>query len=634
MKKLIFLLFLLPVPFILFAQTANESLLEQYANEKKVILNKKESYSFSVINDQPVAKRKSFEETLIIDPTLESNGTASIVYNDFSRIFDIKGETLMGKKRTKVDLDNDVETNALLSEDIFYSDYKYKTIHFRRLEKGATTSLEYSEQFTRPRMLPSFSIGESAPLLSTELEIVAEKGITLGYKIFNNEDNIITVVMSENENGEKTYSFKAKNIAKMKQERRSQGYAYLTPHIVFYIKGFETSKGYKPFLESDKDLYDWYFSLVKDINKKDETELQTITTELIKDKTTDFDKAETIFNWVQQKIRYIAFEDGMGGFIPREAADICSKRYGDCKDMSNILNQMLSFAGLNSHLVWIGTRSRPYSYSDVPTPLVDNHMIAAIELNNEVIFLDATGKYVPFGYPTSFVQGKEAMVSFGETHKIIKVPIVTADKNVHLDIVELNIEEGVLTGNAEKMLKGYEKMNTLHRFEAYRNEEDKFWNNFLSLGNNKFELGKKQYNFHEYEAEDAEITYDFTIEDYVRTVGSRILLNPHLYKTGLDLIDEERESAFKFQYARTFMTKYIIAIPQGYTVSNLPENSAMQNEELGFDIQYKQTDKTIIVTVSTHVDTLLVEKDKQQAFNDIVTALKKAQKKNIVFTKN
>ena len=62
-------------------------------------------------------------------------------------------------------------------------------------------------------------------------------------------------------------------------------------------------------------LYSWYNYLYKkSVNKPDE--LKAKVTELTKGKTTDIEKVKSIFYWVQDNIRYIAFEDGLAGFIP------------------------------------------------------------------------------------------------------------------------------------------------------------------------------------------------------------------------------------------------------------------------------------------------------------------------------
>lgn len=124
----------------------------------------------------------------------------------------------------------------------------------------------------------------------------------------------------------------------------------------------------------------------------------------------------------------MAFEDGLGGFIPREAKTICDRQYGDCKDMANITTTMLKMAGIPAYLTWIGTRSIPYRYAEVPCPMADNHMICTYMIDGTYYFLDATGKDTPLGTPTSMIQGKEAMIGLGAgKFEIITVPAVPAE---------------------------------------------------------------------------------------------------------------------------------------------------------------------------------------------------------------
>jgi hypothetical protein len=125
-------------------------------------------------------------------------------------------------------------------------------------------------------------------------------------------------------------------------------------------------------------------------------------------------KARRIYNWVQKNIKYVAFEQGMEGFVPREANLVCNRRFGDCKDMSSILTVMLNTAGVPAYYTWIGTRHLPYRYAETPLPLVDNHMISTIKLNDKFIFLDGTDNNCVFGMPSEHIQGKEALLAMGE----------------------------------------------------------------------------------------------------------------------------------------------------------------------------------------------------------------------------
>src|SRR6185369_12627115 len=148
-------------------------------------------------------------------------------------------------------------------------------------------------------------------------------------------------------------------------------------------------------------------------NTKDET-LKQLADSLIANVNTPREKATKIYQWVQANIKYIAFEDGLEGFVPRRAIDIYNHRFGDCKDMASILTALLQLSGLKAYFTWIGTRDIPYDYTDVPLPICDNHMIAALDVDTEWIFLDATDPNCIFGLPSSMIQGKQALISISK----------------------------------------------------------------------------------------------------------------------------------------------------------------------------------------------------------------------------
>jgi len=81
--------------------------------------------------------------------------------------------------------------------------------------------------------------------------------------------------------------------------------------------------------------------------------------EQVRGKTTELEKARSIFYWVQDNIRYIAFEDGYAGFVPQTVQDVFKNKYGDCKGMANLVTEMLKLAGLVVHMTWIGTKHLP-----------------------------------------------------------------------------------------------------------------------------------------------------------------------------------------------------------------------------------------------------------------------------------
>ena len=328
----------------------------------------------------------------------------------------------------------------------------------------------------------------------------------------------------------KTFTLgKPKIFPNLKEKKICQVLLYFIPHIIYYIKSYEKDGKKEELLGTPEKLYQWYYSLIKDINKTDETALKNKTLELIKDKNTDFEKAKVIYQWVQQNIHYVAFEDGMGGFIPREASDVFQKLYGDCKDMANILNQMLQYAQLDSNLTWIGTRSKPYKYEEVPTPQVDNHMITNVVIDGKSYFLDATDKFCPFTFPSAMIQGKEALIGKSEKEfKLEMVPKVETSQNKTIISMKLNLENNNIVGDANTMVSGLKKSYLLNSLSAYNQKENEIWKNIITANNQKIQLEIQELQKNDYQEQPSKANFKLKLEDGVKDVNGKLLLKPIL----------------------------------------------------------------------------------------------------------
>lgn len=78
--------------------------------------------------------------------------------------------------------------------------------------------------------------------------------------------------------------------------------------------------------------------------------LRPALAKIIANNTNDVDKIKAIYYWVQDKIRYIAYEDGYSGYIPASAQEVLANKYGDCKGMANLLTELLKLAGYDARL--------------------------------------------------------------------------------------------------------------------------------------------------------------------------------------------------------------------------------------------------------------------------------------------
>ena len=103
-----------------------------------------------------------------------------------------------------------------------------------------------------------------------------------------------------------------------------------------------------------KDLGLWYAGLTGDSRTSTPTIKQKVA-ELTDGKSDQLEKMKALVAYVQQQVRYVAIEVGIGGFQPHFANDVLTHEYGDCKDKVTLLSAMLHEIGIESYYVLINT---------------------------------------------------------------------------------------------------------------------------------------------------------------------------------------------------------------------------------------------------------------------------------------
>ena len=613
-------------------------LKSKFPNENVAYLNQKHHYIITDKNGKLTVTDNAVEETAYLNSNDLQLSSDAIYYTSFSTISNINAytESPTGKGgRNKTMEVSKFDTKSVMGGGVFYDDRQKIAFTFPGVVEGAVTHLEYTETFNDAHMIDAFHFTNRFPVEYGELKVTFPSTVKIAYSLFGEDTSKIKFAVSHS-GSNTTYTWSANDEPSIIFEPNSPHYQYFEPHVIVRIASYEVNGKTTPFLSDTKDLYKWYSSLVGEINKTDEAELKATVTKL----TTGLDdrgKAKAIYQWVQSNVNYVAFEDGMGGLVPRDAANVCNKKYGDCKDMANLLRQMLNYAGLDASLAWIGTRHLPYTYDKVPTPIVDNHMICAVRLNGNTIFLDATGKYIPFGLPSPFTQGKEALVGINkDEYKIVKVPIVDKEMNVKYDSTSVTIANRDLKGSAHTHLSGFEKLTFDYLFYGgtFKNEGE-FLGAYLNKGSNKFQIGDHVLKGLTDPDKETDIDYTYTIPDYIKVSGTKIYVNLNLDKPlrdeTLDL--EKRHHAREFEYKFISRNKVMLDVPDGYSVEYLPPAASFEGKDYGFSCNYKKEGNKIVLDKQVFINTLFIQKANFKDWNDCIAKLNGAFKETVVLTK-
>lgn len=102
------------------------------------------------------------------------------------------------------------------------------------------------------------------------------------------------------------------------------------------------------------------------------------------------ERAFLALRYVQEKIRYLGFEEGLEGFKPHDPYVVFHKRFGDCKDKTFLLHALLKLMGISSTPVLVSSRNGSSLPDMLPMPFAFDHIVLKIEIGKFEFWVDST----------------------------------------------------------------------------------------------------------------------------------------------------------------------------------------------------------------------------------------------------
>ncbi|MES2617198.1 MAG: transglutaminase domain-containing protein [Bacteroidota bacterium] len=388
------------------------------------------------------------------------------------------------------------------------------------------------------------------------------------------------------------YTFK--NLPAYQRYRDGRGASYNLPMLYIHYKSVNTPKVKKNIFNSTDDLYKWYRQVTGTL-QNDTAKFAEFTRNLVKDAKTDEEKIKKVFYWIQDNVRYIAFEDGIAGFRPDECSNVFSKKYGDCKGMANLSRNMLKVLGYDARMVWIGTRHLNFSY-DIPGLNVDNHAICAVKLNEKLIFLDATETYCALGDYANRIQGRRCIVEDGEKYTIERIPEFGPEHNRTTVTENVTLNNGQLDVKGKKIFLGESKIDFLRDYNLLRiqNRDEALYN---YLTNEKIFIEATNISSSDLNNRDidAEVKYDLNVSNHMFSNNGKTFINLAWDRelAGFDF-DTIRKVDFDFGLKMDLQSNIVLTLNSGQKVVQLPKAVNIDNAYYAFNLEIVQQGNTLV----------------------------------------
>lgn len=393
-------------------------------------------------------------------------------------------------------------------------------------------------------------------------------------------------------------NFKVENIVAITPEDYSPSLSVLAPIVLVGANKFAL-KGVYAEVENWEDFGRWmYNNLIKDTHDLP-TETRLAIQRLVEGETNVIDKAKKIYEFIQNKVRYISVQVGIGGWKPFNVSKVDQLSYGDCKALTNYTMALLKEVGIESYYTIVYARGSQKSIEKDFASMQGNHAILNIpQANGEDIWLECTNQKLPFGFIGNFTDDRDVLVITPEGGEIKHTKEYKYEENTQTIKGVFSISnEGTIDANVNVVSKGikYDKKYWLDT-ESERDLDAHYkrrWSYINGLDINEISIinDKDSIAFLE--------KVSFNAPNYSKIIGNRMLFDLNIVNRNIHIPDRYRLRKLPFQIKRGFkdVDSIEIKLPFGYKIESKPNNVTINNKFGGYKSNLNVIDESKLIYI-------------------------------------
>jgi transglutaminase-like putative cysteine protease len=316
-------------------------------------------------------------------------------------------------------------------------------------------------------------------------------------------------------------------------------------------------------------------------------------------------KIEAIYNFVKQKVKWNNF---VGFRADKGVKEAFKDGVGNIGDINLMLTAMLRYSGLNANPVLISTRSNGIPI--VPTISGFNYVVAAVELPEELILLDASSQYATINVLPEIVLNWRGRI-IREYGSSAWVNLTTYNNRSYNNMIGISINEDLSISG--KVRSQYVNYAALSYREKYSSLGDESYIKNLENGKGDIEISNlKKVNENSLN-KPVMISYDFKLNSGVEKIGDKLYVSPLLFLANDEnlLKQDSRNYPMDFICTLNDKTNVSIMIPEGYVVESVPENTKIEFNgkagEFGYILNYTDNAIQLIVNFELNQSTVLAK---------------------------
>ena len=521
------------------------------SRDDEVMVSKcSEVYEFKMKGGQPIVKNKTvieYESLRQYDVKIQP----AVFYGDNIKLDEARCDGFSANYRSAT------------PENVFFDDSRVCYFDVTLGKWGRKRRMTYERTFTDLHYFTRIVLGEQYFVKQKTVTFIMPKGFE-HYRLVDKNMTPAVTIEHKDKGGSRVVTYTINDMAPIKQEEAMPTVASVYP-TVFVVGSFKDAA----------DMFAWGRQL-SDVDTAIPS-LSDILADINRECHSDLDKIKNTYAWVQNNIRYVAFEEGISGHQPDKPAEVVRKRYGDCKGMALLLKTLLVAQGFDARLTDVGTREASCLMSEIPTLAAINHAICTLEWQGKSYYLDATCNHIPLGHIPSNVQGMEVMVEEpGGAPSLRTVPVLPASANCDSVHITLMLSKaGELTGTITRCVKGDMKEMLLSAYDSRESQQRlMFERNALNDDDHANKVSDATWVDRDCRSEWAVLTGKMTDTHSVQQIEGEVYveLDPDnmLFTNPIDTA--KRENDYTLPMPCRQVREVILQLPEGIGFDELPED--------------------------------------------------------------
>ncbi|MFN7044966.1 MAG: DUF3857 domain-containing protein [Flavobacterium sp.] len=528
----------------------------------------------TILNEYGLKNMDTYE---YFDQSTSIKNLEAVIYNAF-------GEEIKKFKR-KDFKENSVSEGSIITDNkVLYLDYTPIQYPFTLIFQSEIVT---SNTAFIPLWFPIKSYFTSVLNSSVKINLAPE--VEFKYLEFNFNSSVV----KDEKNGSLSYS--VKNIKALRKEDLSPPLQKIVPYVMFGLNKFEI-EGVQGTASNWSSFGKWIDDkLLKDTEEIPEETLAEVKA-LIAGEKDDLSKAKIIYEYVQNKTRYVSIQLGIGGWKPMLAKNVDRLGYGDCKGLTNYTRSLLKTFNIKSYYAIVYGDEQKRDLVEDFVSMQGNHAILGIPHKDEIIWLECTSQTLPFGFQGDFTDDRKVLIVDSDNSKIVKTKTYTNSDNYQKTKTKVFINNDNSV-NCEVIInsKGIIYDNKYYLKKESANVIKEYYSSFFNIINNKDFV--KSEIIEDRQKNELTESVTFIGKDFIKNNGGKIIFPANCINQ-VSFVPKkysDRKIPFEVERGYCYEDEVVLQIPENLIIDSLPKEQKIESVFGAYDLSFEIINNQMIL---------------------------------------